>query len=102
MFLIGAFYHMVTALGLVARTVLDSGGAEAAGKGGNLAAPLLAQALGGGERTVGGDLLLAFIAAVAFATLLAVVAGLVISASGAVAHGVWSNIIRHDRDSEHE
>jgi len=102
MFLIGAFYLMVTALGLGARIVLGSGGEEAAGKGGNLAAPLLAQALGGGEGTVGGDLLLAFIAAVAFATILAVVAGLVISASGAVAHDVWSNIIRHDRDSEHE
>jgi cation/acetate symporter len=101
-FLIGAFYLMVTALGLGARVVLGSAGEEAAGSGGNLAAPLLAQALGGGEGTVGGDVLLAFIAAVAFATILAVVAGLVISASGAVAHDVWSNVVRHDRDSEHE
>jgi cation/acetate symporter len=101
-FLIGAFYLMVTALGLGARIVLGSGGEEAAGKGGNLAAPLLAEALGGGVGTVGGDVLLAFIAAVAFATILAVVAGLVISASGAVAHDVWSNIVRHGRDSEHE
>ena len=82
--------------------MLGSAGEEAAGSGGNLAAPLLAQALGGGEGTVGGDVLLAFIAAVAFATILAVVAGLVISASGAVAHDVWSNVVRHDRDSEHE
>ena len=102
MFLIGAFYLMVTALGLGARVVLGSAGEEAAGKGGNLAAPLLAQALGGGEGTVGGDVLLAVIAAVAFATILAVVAGLVISASGAVAHDVWSNIVRDGRDSEHE
>jgi cation/acetate symporter len=102
MFLIGAFYLMVTALGFGARAILGSAGEEAAGKGGNLAAPLLAQALGGGEGTVGGDMLLAFIAAVAFATILAVVAGLVISASGAVAHDVWSNIVRHDQDSEHE
>src|SRR3954466_11992914 len=101
-FLIGAFYLMVTALGLGARVVLGSAGEEAAGSGGNLAAPLLAQALGGGEGTVGGDVLLAFIAAVAFATILAVVAGLVISASGAVAHDVWSNIVRHGSDSEHE
>jgi len=101
-FLIGAFYLMVTALGLGARVVLGSAGEEAAGSGGNLAAPLLAQALGGGEGTVGGDVLLAFIAAVAFATILAVVAGLVISASGAVAHDVWSNIVREGRDSEHE
>src|SRR4051794_25274283 len=93
MFLIGAFYLMVTALGLGARIVLGSGGEEAAGKGGNLAAPLLAQALGGGEGTVGGDLLLAFIAAVAFATILAVVAGLVISASGAGAADLWADLI---------
>jgi cation/acetate symporter len=45
---------------------------------------------------------LAIIAAVAFATILVVVAGLVISASGAVAHDVWSNIVRRGRDSEHE
>jgi cation/acetate symporter len=102
MFLIGAFYLMTTALGFGARAVLGTAGEEAAGSGGNLAAPLLAQEIGGGEGTVGGDLFLAIIAAVAFATILAVVAGLVISASGAMAHDIWSNIVRKDRDSEHE
>ena len=38
----------------------------------------------------------------AFATILAVVAGLVISASGAVAHDIWSNIVRRGSDSEKE
>ena len=42
------------------------------------------------------------IAGVAFATILAVVAGLVLSASAAVAHDIWSNIIRKGKDSEHE
>ena len=42
------------------------------------------------------------IAAVAFATILAVVAGLVLSASAAMSHDVWSNIVRHGTDSEHE
>jgi cation/acetate symporter len=102
MVLIGAFYLMTTALGFGARAILGTGGEEAAGTGGNLAAPLLAQELGGGVGTVGGDLLLAIISAVAFATILAVVAGLVISASGAVAHDVWSNIVRRGQDSEHE
>jgi cation/acetate symporter len=102
MMLIGAFYLMTTALGFGARAILGTAGEEAAGKGGNLAAPILAEELGGGAGTVGGDLFLAIIAAVAFATILAVVAGLVISASGAVAHDVWSNIVRHDRDSDHE
>src|SRR5688572_14943957 len=100
--LIGAFYVMTTALGFGARAVLGEAGVEAAGTGGNLAAPLLAEELGGGAGTFGGDLFLAVIAAVAFATILAVVAGLVLSASAAVSHDVWSNIVRHGRDSERE
>jgi cation/acetate symporter len=100
--LIGAFYVMTTALGFGARAVLGEAGVEAAGTGGNLAAPLLAEELGGGAGTFGGDLFLAVIAAVAFATILAVVAGLVLSASAAMSHDVWSNIVRHGRDSEHE
>ena len=100
--LIGAFYLMTTALGFGARAILGQGGVEAAGTGGNLAAPNLAQELGGGAETAGGDIFLAFIAAVAFATILAVVAGLVISASGAMAHDVWSNVIRKGKDSDRE
>jgi cation/acetate symporter len=100
--LIGGFYVMTTFLGFGARALLGTAGEEAAGKGGNLAAPLLAQHLGGGAGTTGGDLFLAIIAAVAFATILAVVAGLVLSASAAVAHDVWSNIVRKGKDSEHE
>ena len=100
--LIGAFYIMTTALGFGARAILGEAGVEPAGSGGNLAAPLLAEELGGGAGTVGGDVFLAVIAAVAFATILAVVAGLVLSASAAVAHDIWSNIVRHDRNSDHE
>src|SRR5215217_1814972 len=100
--LIGAFYLMTTALGFGARAILGQGGVEAAGKGGNLAAPNLAEELGGGAGTFGGDVFLAVIAGVAFATILAVVAGLVLSASSAVAHDVWSSIIRKHRDSENE
>jgi cation/acetate symporter len=100
--LIGAFYVMTTFLGFGARAILGSGAEEAVGTGGNLAAPLLAEEVGGGAGTFGGDLFLAIIAAVAFATILAVVAGLVISASGAVAHDIWSNIVRHGKDSERE
>jgi cation/acetate symporter len=95
MVLIGAFYVMTTALGFGARAILGQGGEEAAGTGGNLALPVLADELGG-------ELLLAIIAGVAFATILAVVAGLVISASGAVAHDVWSNVVRKGKDSEKE
>ena len=102
MCMIGVFYLLTTFIGFGARVVLGEAGVEAAGKGGNLAAPNLATALGGGEGTFGGDLFLAVIAGVAFATILAVVAGLVLSASGAVAHDIWSSIIRKGRDSEKE
>ena len=100
--LIGSFYVLTTVLGFGGRAILGSGAEKAVGEGGNLTAPLLAESVGGGSGTVGGDLFLAIIAAVAFATILAVVAGLVISASGAVAHDVWSNIVRHGKDSERE
>jgi len=61
----------------------------------NLAAPLLAGKLGG-------DVFLSFIAAVAFATILAVVAGLTIASSSAFAHDVWFNIVKNGRESERE
>ncbi len=102
MFLIGGFYLLTTFIGFGARAVMGEGGVEAAGTGGNLAAPNLALELGGGAGTFGGDLFLAVIAGVAFATILAVVAGLVLSASSAVAHDIWSSIIRKHQDSEKE
>ena len=102
MFLIGGFYLLTTFIGFGARAVMGEAGVEAAGTGGNLAAPNLAQELGGGAGTFGGDLFLAVIAGIAFATILAVVAGLVLSASGAVAHDIWSSIIRKGQDSETE
>lgn len=61
----------------------------------NLAAPLLAGKLGG-------DVFLSFIYAVAFATILAVVAGLTIAASSAFAHDVWFNIVKQGVESERE
>jgi cation/acetate symporter len=102
MFVIGFFYLLTTFIGFGARAFLGPQGVEAAGKGGNLAAPNLAQFLGGGEGTVGGDAFLAIIAGVAFATILAVVAGLVLSASAAVSHDIWSNVVRKGKDSEKE
>jgi cation/acetate symporter len=101
--LIGSFYVMTTFLGFGARAFLGEDGETGdVDPEGNFAAPLLARNVGGGEGSVGGDAFLAIISAVAFATILAVVAGLVISASGAVAHDVWSNIVRKGRDSESE
>jgi cation/acetate symporter len=102
MFLIGFFYLLTTFIGFGARAFLGQGGVSPDDPQGNLAAPNLAAFLGGGEGTFGGDLFLAIIAGVAFATILAVVAGLVLSASGAMAHDVWSSIVRKGKDSDHE
>jgi cation/acetate symporter len=83
MFLIGAFYIMTTFLGFGAATIV---GRDAIGANNNMSAPLLA-------RFLGGDIFFAFISAIAFATILAVVAGLTISASTSFAHDFWTNVI---------
>ncbi|MDP9445294.1 MAG: cation acetate symporter [Actinomycetota bacterium] len=93
--LIGSFYLMTLALGFGAAALLDTGeGSAVADSSGNLASPLLAQAVGGGEGTVGGAVLLALISAVAFATILAVVAGLTLASASSVAHDLYANVIK--------
>jgi cation/acetate symporter len=99
--LIGLFFLMTLIIGVGARAILGQGAVEASA-GGNLATTLLAEELGGGKGTVGGDLFLAIISAVAFATILAVVAGLVIAASGAMAHDLWSAVVRRGKADERE
>jgi cation/acetate symporter len=63
--------------------------------GGNMAAPLLAELLGG-------TAFLGFIAAVAFATILAVVAGLTLSGAAALSHDLWVNVVRGGHASPDE
>jgi cation/acetate symporter len=99
---IGLFYVMAWVIGIGCRALLDAAAEKAAGKGGNLAAPLLAQVLGGGKGTTGGDIFFAVISGIAFATILAVVAGLVISASGAVAHDIWGSVMKRRQVEEQE
>ena len=62
--------------------------------GGNLASPLLAEAVGGGDGSTGGAVLLALIAAVAFATILAVVAGLTLTSASSVAHDLYNSVFK--------
>jgi len=127
MILIGSFYIMTTFLGFGAATLVGKQnigvrltGEEAAGfiaahpergealtaqiekvgyivpvPNNNLAAPLLGLA-------IGGEMFLAFIAAVAFATILAVVAGLTIAASSAFAHDIWLNVVKRGSEDEKE
>jgi cation/acetate symporter len=86
--LIGLFYLFTLILGYGAASIVGPQVITAAPGGVNSAAPLLAFELGG-------EILLALISAVAFATILAVVAGLTITASASFAHDVYANVIKH-------
>jgi len=90
--MIGAFYVMTIFLGFGAASFVK---AENMDKAGNMAAPLLAKELGG-------NFLFAFVSAVAFATILAVVAGLVLSAASAFAHDFYSHVVRKGKVTERE
>jgi cation/acetate symporter len=85
MVLIGSFYLMTTFLGFGAATIVGPDYIKVHG-GTNMSAPLLAQALAG-------SIFFAFISAIAFATILAVVAGLTISATTSFSHDLWTNVI---------
>ncbi|MGG4398287.1 cation acetate symporter [Paenibacillus thiaminolyticus] len=92
---IGLFYILTIFLGFGAAAFVGTDAILAADKGGNMAAPLLAQALGG-------DFFFALISAVAFATILAVVTGLVLSAASAFAHDFYNHILRKGKANERE
>jgi cation/acetate symporter len=94
MFLAGAFFAGTTIFGLAAADFVGQDALRAADKGGNLTLPLLAQYLGGGRGTFGGDLMLGFVAAVAVATILAVVSALTLSTSTTIAHDFYVNWIK--------
>jgi len=101
--LIGAFYLMTLVLGFGAAALLNKGDyTRVADSGGNLASPLLAETVGGGADSTGGAVLLAVIAAVAFATILAVVAGLTLTSSASVAHDLYNSVFRKGEASEKE
>lgn len=84
--LIGLFYLFTLVLGYGAAALVGADTIKSAPGGVNSAAPLLAFHLGG-------PLLLGFISAVAFATILAVVAGLTITAAASFAHDIYANVI---------
>jgi len=92
--LIGVFYVLVAIIGLGGRAILGPAGEKLGGASGNLIAPYLAQHLAGGAGHAGGDIFFAAISAVAFTTILAVVAGVLMAASGAAAHDVYGTVLR--------
>jgi cation/acetate symporter len=93
--LIGYFYLMTFVLGFGAMVLVGPDAIRGADPGGNMAAPLLAEFLGGTP-------FLGFISAVAFATILAVVAGLTLSGAAALSHDLWVSVVRHGEADTHE
>ncbi|MDQ1723265.1 MAG: cation/acetate symporter [Frankiaceae bacterium] len=99
--IIGAFYLMTLALGFGAAALVGSADIKAQNAAGNTAAPQLAKKLGDDIfGTTGGTILLAVIAAVAFATILAVVAGLTLASSSSFAHDIYASSPRRKDSSE--
>jgi cation/acetate symporter len=91
--IIGTFYLLTLVLGFGAAALVKGDAKDRiVESGGNLASPLLAEAVGGGAGTTGGAILLALISAVAFATILAVVAGLTLTSASSVAHDLYANV----------
>ena len=102
MSIIGGFYVLTLFLGMGAAMKVGAPTIIGVDPGGNMAAPLLAQALGGGKDSLMGNFMLAFVAAVAFATIVAVVAGLVLAAASAMAHDIYVGVIRGEHATQEE
>ncbi|MBK6423403.1 MAG: cation/acetate symporter ActP [Gemmatimonadetes bacterium] len=93
--IIGTFYLLTFVLGFGAMVLVGPDAIKAVDAGGNMAAPLLAELLGG-------TAFLGFIGAVAFATILAVVAGLTLSGAAALSHDLWVNVVKGGQADAHE
>jgi cation/acetate symporter len=92
---IGCFYLLTFILGFGAMVLVGQDAIRNVDPGGNMAAPLLAE-------VVGGTAFLGFISAVAFATILAVVAGLTLAGAAALSHDLWVNVVRGGKASDVE
>jgi len=93
--LIGFFYLVTFILGFGAMTLVGRDAITKVDAKGNMAAPLLAEVLGG-------EPFLGFISAVAFATILAVVAGLTLSGAAALSHDLWGHVIKKGKVDERD
>ncbi len=91
--LIGYFYILTFVIGFGAMVLVGQDVISSFDKGGNMAALLLAE-------SVGGKFFLGFIAAVAFATILAVVAGLTLSGASTLSHDLYVNVIKKGKSDE--
>lgn len=102
MLAIGGCHLLIIVIGFAAAYYVGPLRVATTDKGGNLAAPLLAQILGGGPTSLAGNLFLGVVAAVAFATIVAVVAGLTLAAASAIAHDIYVGAVRRGVASDRE
>ncbi|HET8723237.1 MAG TPA: sodium/solute symporter [Anaeromyxobacteraceae bacterium] len=93
--LIGYFYVIIPIVGFGAAVLVGRDVVNKVAPGGNMAAPLLGELLGG-------QAFLGFISAVAFATILAVVAGLTLAGASAFSHDIYVSVIKRGRASEED
>jgi cation/acetate symporter len=92
---IGYFYILTFTIGFGAAVLVGKDAILLNDAGGNMAAPLLAEVLGG-------NLFLGFLAAVAFATILAVVAGLTLAGATALSHDIYVGVVKRGVSAERE
>jgi cation/acetate symporter len=92
---IGYFYLIIPIVGFGASALVGREVIARVDPGGNMAAPLVAELLGGTP-------LLGLIAAVAFATILAVVAGLTLAGASALSHDIFVHVVRRGHAADHE
>jgi len=98
--IVGIYLVMTTVLGFGAAALVGHARILEVSSSGNSAAPLLALELGGGRGSLGGEVLVAFVSAVTFATILAVVAGLIIAATSNIAYDIYSQVIHRGANDE--
>jgi cation/acetate symporter len=92
---IGYFYLIIPIVGFGASALVGREAIRRIDAGGNMSAPLVAELLGG-------TAFLGFIAAVAFATILAVVAGLTLAGASAISHDIFLHVVRKGEATERE
>src|SRR6266540_3384119 len=92
---IGYFYIIIPIVGFGSSVLVGRSVITAVDKGGNMTSPLIAELLGGTP-------FLGFIAAVAFATILAVVAGLTLAGASAYSHDIYVSVIKRGQATEYE
>ncbi len=102
MAIIGGFYVLTLIIGTGAALNVGAAKISSFDAGGNMAGPLLAQFIGGGADSILGNFFLAFVAAVAFATIVAVVAGLVLASASAMSHDIYVGVIKGEHATQGE